>query len=78
MGREGQPKALLGLNRDRLLFRGPTGLRIDGSVNNVNFLESIIDSMVDRLDEKRGDFYRLRIGRGFAGCGCLPYPGRNT
>ena len=28
----------------------------------MNFLESIINSMVDRLDEKRGDFYRLRSG----------------
>ena len=32
------------------------------------FPEPIIDSMVDRLDEKHGDFCRLRIGQRFAGC----------
>ena len=37
MAREGQPKALLGLNRDRVLFRGPTGLRCDVRVNHANF-----------------------------------------
>ena len=34
--------------------------------------------MVDRLDEKRGDFCRLLIGRGFPGCECLPTHRQNT
>ena len=32
------------------------------------FPEPIIDSMVDRLDEKQGDFCRVFIGRVFPGC----------
>ena len=37
MGRKGQLKPLSGLNRDGLLFRGPTGLRFDGRVEHVDF-----------------------------------------
>ena len=32
------------------------------------FPEPIIDSMVDRLDEKQGGFCRVFIGRVFPGC----------
>ena len=68
MAREGQLKARFGLNRDLVGHSVARPCCDSTAVSTMRtFLESIIDSMVDRLDEKQGDFCRVFIGRVFPG-----------
>ena len=68
MARKGQLKARFGLNRGLVSFVDRPGCDPTAVSAMRTFLESIIDSMVDRLDEKQGDFWRVFIGRVFPGC----------
>ena len=53
----GQLKALFGLDRDPVLIVDRPGWDSTAGSNTWTFLESTIDPMVDRLDEKHGGFY---------------------
>ena len=68
MARKGQLKARFGLNPGLVSFVDRPGCDPTAVSAMRTFLESIIDSMVDRLDEKQGDFCRVFIGRVFPGC----------
>ena len=63
----GQLKALFGLDRDPVLIVDRPGWDSTAGSNTWTFLESIIDPMADRLEEKHGGCCRLRTGRGIAG-----------